>query len=83
MSHVRRHAAEVGQAILSRQLAIFFFEFVGQPRHLVLQRGMRLLEPQRRIVPRRENRREAWLVAQHRVIRVVPMDAQLHGCLTY
>ncbi len=62
MSHVRRHASQISQPVLPGQLAILLLQFVGKARHLGLQRFVRLLEPSRRVVPRRQDRRECGLL---------------------
>ena len=48
---VGRHLAQVGQAVLACQLAVFQFQFLVEPRHFGAERFVRALEPQRGGVP--------------------------------
>ena len=53
---VRRHPAQVGQAVFPGKLAILDLQFVGQPADFLAQRLVRVLQLHRRRMPRGENR---------------------------
>ena len=63
---VGRHLAQVGQAVLACQLAVFQFQFFGQPRHFGAQRFVRPLEPQRGGVPGGEHGFEVGVLVGQR-----------------
>ncbi len=61
---VRGHLAQVGQAVLPRQLAVLRLQLPGQLLHLGAERLVRLLQPHRGRVPGGQHRLQVGLLVQ-------------------
>ena len=64
VGHVRRHLAQIGQAIFAGQLAVFRFQLVRQPADFAPQRFVRVLQAVGRLVPGGQNRLQVQLVGR-------------------